>query len=279
MEPRDLPDAYRFGDFVFDPTAFRVTRGGVPLHLEPKAVDVLRYLVDRPGVLVSKHELIHAVWKDTAVGDNALTRLVAQLRKALEDPADQPRYIETVPTRGYRFIARPVPARPGPTTEGALPSAVSPRRTAFSGLMPIVALLIVAGSVAAFVALTLWRATADPPVTGAAAAGRRVRTVAVLPFKNLGADPEQGYVVDGITQAVTDTLSQLDALAVISTTSSRKYRDTTLASTAIAAELGVDALFEGAVIRSGDRLRVSVAMVDGPSGQRVWTRSVRARHD
>jgi hypothetical protein len=60
------------------------------LHLEPKAVDVLRYLVDRPGVLVSKHELIHAVWKDTAVGDNALTRLVAQLRKALEDPADRP---------------------------------------------------------------------------------------------------------------------------------------------------------------------------------------------
>lgn len=273
MESRDLPDAYRFGDYVFDPTAFRVTRGDVPVHLEPKAVDVLRYLIDRPGLLVSKHELIHAIWKDTAVGDNALTRLVAQLRKALEDPADRPRYIETVPTRGYRFIAHPVPTRPGPTREETLASAISPRRTAFRGLMPTVAVLIVAGSVAAFVALTQRRATVDPPLAGAPPAAHRARIAAVLPFKNLSGDPEQGYVADGVTQAVTDTLSQLDALTVISTTSSRKYRDTTLASTAIAAELGVDALFEGAVIRSGNRLRVSVAMVDGPSGQRLWTRS------
>jgi DNA-binding winged helix-turn-helix (wHTH) protein len=106
--------AYRFGECVFDATAFRVTRSGVPVHLEPKALDVLRYLIEQPGLLVSKDEVIHAVWKDTSVGDNALTRLIAQLRRGLGDPVHQPRYIETVPTRGYRSSRSRFPSTTGP---------------------------------------------------------------------------------------------------------------------------------------------------------------------
>ncbi len=95
---------YRFGEFRVDPSAARVYRDERPLALEPKAFDVLCFLVENPGRLVEKQELLDAVWRDAAVTENAMTRVVAQLRRALGDTAKEARYIETVPTRGYRFI-------------------------------------------------------------------------------------------------------------------------------------------------------------------------------
>jgi DNA-binding winged helix-turn-helix (wHTH) protein len=104
------PTAYRFGEFVLDLRAFRlVGDGGRHVVLEPKALDVLAYLAQRPGELVSKQDLIDAVWQGTAVGDNALTRVIAQLRRALKDDAREARYIQTVHARGYRFVAQPTP--------------------------------------------------------------------------------------------------------------------------------------------------------------------------
>ncbi len=96
---------YRFADIELDIDRFEVTRGGRRLALEPKAIDVLRFLVERPARLVTKDELLDGVWKDVAVTPNALTRVVAQLRRGLGDDAGDARIIETVPTRGYRFIA------------------------------------------------------------------------------------------------------------------------------------------------------------------------------
>jgi Tol biopolymer transport system component/DNA-binding winged helix-turn-helix (wHTH) protein len=111
MDPRGLREgdtgrmSYRFDDVEIDPEAFRVTKAGVPVRLEPKAVELLLLLAGRPGRLVTKAEIQAAVWKDTAVTENALTRLVAQIRRGLGDDAREARYIETVPTRGYRFVA------------------------------------------------------------------------------------------------------------------------------------------------------------------------------
>lgn len=104
--------AYEFDDVRVEPDEFRVLKGGQPIALEPKAIDVLTYLVENSGRLVGKQELLDAVWKDTAVSEGAMTRVIAQLRKALGDAAAEPRYLETVPTRGYRFIGdvRRVPA-------------------------------------------------------------------------------------------------------------------------------------------------------------------------
>ncbi len=264
------PGACRIGDFEFDPAAFRLTRGGAPVHVEPKALDVLHYLLAHSGQVVSKQDLIHAVWKDTAVGDNALTRVVAHLRKVLEDPVERPRYIETVPTRGYRFVAQPVPIAQ-PTNAPLATAGTAPRpRTRLRWIVSLLAVgLLSAGAVAL---VTVARRTVGARVADASGLAPRARTLAVLPFENLSGD-EQQYLADGVTQAVTDTLSQLGGLTVVSTTSSRRYRDTALPSPDIARELGVQALFEGAVIRSGGKLRVSVAVVDGASGQRLWTRS------
>lgn len=110
------PRARRVEDWVVDPEIFQVFRDGEAVALEPRAVRVLLYLMDNPRRLVTKEELFESVWSDTAVTDNALTRAVAQLRKAIGDDAKQPRYIETVPTQGYRFIgnAEPVPAAEAP---------------------------------------------------------------------------------------------------------------------------------------------------------------------
>jgi DNA-binding winged helix-turn-helix (wHTH) protein len=100
-----MGSVYEFDDIRVEPEAFRVLKAGHPIALEPKAFDLLGFLIQHRGRLVEKQELLDAVWKDTTVSENAMTRVVAQLRKALGDPAAEPRYIETVPTRGYRFIA------------------------------------------------------------------------------------------------------------------------------------------------------------------------------
>ena len=100
-----MGSVFEFGDVRVEPEAFRVLKAGHPMAMEPKAIDLLVFLIECRGRLVEKQELLDAVWKDTTVTENAMTRVVAQLRKALGDPAAEPRYIETVPTRGYRFIA------------------------------------------------------------------------------------------------------------------------------------------------------------------------------
>ena len=110
--------SYRFNDVEVDPEAFRVTRAGDPVRLEPKAVELLLFLAANPGRLVTKAEIQSAVWKDTFVTESALTRLVAQIRRGLGDDAREARYIETVPTRGYRFVARLEAAEPGSGSNG-----------------------------------------------------------------------------------------------------------------------------------------------------------------
>lgn len=127
-EPR-VPGPYTFGPYEFDPVAFRLSRGGESIAVEPKALDVLKVLLDRAPAMVSKAEIFDLVWTDVAVTDNALTRVVAQLRKALDDDAKNPSYIETVATRGYR-MATAVARGSAPTLPSAVVSAASEPLTA-----------------------------------------------------------------------------------------------------------------------------------------------------
>ncbi|MGH9767561.1 MAG: winged helix-turn-helix domain-containing protein, partial [Blastocatellia bacterium] len=101
----EKPLCYKFGDVRVEPQTFKVWRGGAPLPLEPKAFETLVFLINHRGRLVEKDELLDAIWKDTFVTPNALTRVIARLRRALGDDAKEAKYIETAPTRGYRFIA------------------------------------------------------------------------------------------------------------------------------------------------------------------------------
>jgi DNA-binding winged helix-turn-helix (wHTH) protein len=141
---------YRWDDFVLDLDAYRLERGGRPVALEPKALNLLAFMIRRPGQLCTKPEIFDAVWPNTAVTDHALTRVVAQLRRALGEDVKDAKYLETVPTRGYRWI-RPVEAETGPRTKVPPPivSADPPAR-AVSRRRPI--LLTIAAAVGVIVA-------------------------------------------------------------------------------------------------------------------------------
>jgi Tol biopolymer transport system component/DNA-binding winged helix-turn-helix (wHTH) protein len=162
--------SYRFDDVEIDPQAFRVTRAGEPVRLEPKAVELLIFLAGQPGRLVSKAEIQAAVWKDTAVTENALTRLVAQIRRGLGDDAREARYIETVPTRGYRFVA-PLEGGVAPAT-GVGPGAVAEEPAAPPRWPPGLRLAAVACAALAvgLVALGARRWMSRPPATSLAPA-------------------------------------------------------------------------------------------------------------
>ena len=148
---KEVTGPFRWDDFVLDLDAYRLERAGAPLALEPKALNLLALIVQRPGHLFTKQELFDAIWPDTAVTDHALTRVVAQLRRALGDEAREARYIETVPTRGYRWI------RPIAQADSAQPRDV-PVATAAERVAPVASAEVqsrVVSSVAAGVVLTI----------------------------------------------------------------------------------------------------------------------------
>jgi Tol biopolymer transport system component/DNA-binding winged helix-turn-helix (wHTH) protein len=153
-----VPTRYRWDDFVLDLDSYRLERAGVPLSLEPKAFNLLVLMIQRPGHLFSKQEIFEALWTDTAVTDHALTRVVAQLRRVLGDEAREARYLETVPTRGYRWIKEVTPVDPPKQpAEAITPAAkVDHTRRTLPGLSAAFALGLVA------LAFLLWAQRFQP---------------------------------------------------------------------------------------------------------------------
>ncbi len=241
---------YRFDDFVVDPEAWRLSRGGREIHLKPVVLKLLIYLIANRGRLVTREELMDTVWSDTVISESALTKAAARLRKALDDDSATHRYLETVRSRGYRFVADVEeigsPDKPGETRAAGA-------RRAMLAAAAIVALIIVA---------IFWlRAPQQEQV---------VRSLAVLPLHNLTGDPEQGYYVDGLQDLLITELSQLPGLRVTSRQSTKRYRDSQLPTADIAGELGVDALVEGSLLQKGGEIEVTVQLIDGRSDAHLW---------
>lgn len=230
---RTRPRAYRFGDFTLDLEEHRLACGDREIPLEPKMFEAVRCLVERHGRLVTKRELHDQVWGDVVVSDGALVRCMTELRKALGDAAKQPRYIQTVPRLGYRFIERV--------------EAIEP---------------------------------ASPPHAALPADRRTMRSLVVLPFVDLNRDPEQEYFADGFTDLLIADLGRIGALHVISRTSAMCYRATTKPLRDIARELSADAVVEGSVLRAGNRVRITVQLIDAPADRHLWAQSYeRDLHD
>ena len=250
---------YRFDDFLADPETWRLTRGGQEIHLEPVVLELLIYLIAHRERLVTRQELMDTVWGDTVISESALTKAVARLREALDDDPATPRYLETVRTKGYRFVAdvEEIERQGGP----GLPSRKTYARTANRSL-----LLAAAAMVALVIMGVLWLRT--PPHE--APQGEAIRSLAVLPLSNLTGDPEQDYYVDGIQDLLITELSQFPGLRVTSRQSTKRYRDSQLPTADIAGELGVDALVEGSLLREGSTIEVTVQLIDGRSDDHLW---------
>lgn len=252
---------FRFGVFEVDLQQQELRKSGVRLKLQPQPFQILLALLDRPGEIVSREELQTTLWPaETYVEfDRSLNRAVVKLREALGDSADSPRFIETIPKRGYRFVAPVTKPGAGVGTTSQPEMAARTRRRAF----PLWAGGVVAVAVIATVGVLVWRMERPAPAAP-------IRSLVVLPLQNLSADAGQEYLADGITDELTTDLARIRSLRVLSRTTAMHYKGTTETLPQISRDLGVDAAIEGSVSRSQSRIRVRVQLVRGSTDEHIW---------
>ena len=268
----------RFDSFELDVRAAELRKSGVKLRLQGQPIQVLAALLNRAGELVTREELRDQVWPaETFVDfDHSLHNSIARLREALGDSAGTPRYIETLPRRGYRFIGTvervgteqgspSVPTASVPATTASssweVPAAPvrSRRRLILIATLSMIALLAITAAVV--LTPTLLHRAADIP---------SVRSIAVLPLDNFSGDPAQEFFADGMTDELITDLAKIGSLRVISRTSVMRYKGTKKGLPEIARELNVDGIIEGSVTRSGQRVRIQAQLLYGPTDKHLW---------
>jgi TolB-like protein/DNA-binding winged helix-turn-helix (wHTH) protein/Tfp pilus assembly protein PilF len=262
------PVSMRFGLFEVSSESGELRKNGVRLKLSGQAIQVLLTLLEVPGRLVTREELQQKLWPGTSFGDfeHGLNAAVSRLREVLSDSATQPKFIETVPGRGYRFIVAETDAKQTPE------AGVQAKRGRKVGTR-LVAFVVLAGiAVAAGLLVGLnvraWRDRLLMRV-----ANPRIQALAVLPLENLSGDPSQDYFADGMTDELITSLGRIGALRVISRTSVMQYKSTKKPLPEIARELGVDAIVEGTVLRSGNRVRITANLLHAPTDRHLWAES------
>ncbi|MES9938436.1 MAG: winged helix-turn-helix domain-containing protein [Sedimenticola sp.] len=252
---------YRMGDWVIDPRQGSASRRDERVHLEPKAIELLNYLASRPGEVVSRAELLEAVWPGVIVSDEVITNAIAKLRRALGDEPKSPRIIETIPKRGYRILV--------PVTEALNQNARG--KSLPPGLIAIVAAAAVLAVVGALLVTWYGGTGSDTAPTGHKSLPLPERpSIAVLPFVNLSDDKGQEYFVDGMTEDLITDLSRVSGLFVIARNSSFAYKGREVDLITVGRELGVRFIIEGSVRKLGDKLRINVQLLDAVSGGHLW---------
>jgi TolB-like protein/DNA-binding winged helix-turn-helix (wHTH) protein/Tfp pilus assembly protein PilF len=286
--------AVRFGAFEIDLKAFELRKHGLRLKLSEQPFQILALLLEKPGEVVTRDEIRNRLWPgDTFVDfDHGLNNAVMRLREALGDSSDKPRFIETLPRRGYRFIA-PIGeingaapgARPGQATDGvslhptaqtdangASPSDGGPAVSTGNAkpwlTFPRIALLS-----AAALAFAVFSGIAVHYVRGMESAktiSGHGMSLVVLPLENLSGDKEQDYFADGMTDELTANLAKIRSLRVISRSTAMAYKGTHKPLSEIARELHVDAVVEGTVLRAGNRVRITAELVQVSTDHHLW---------
>ena len=258
----------RFGVFEIDLHEGELLKNGLKVRLQEQPFQVLAMLLSRPGRVVTREELSRTLWPaNTFVDfDAGLNTVIKRLRDTLDDPADRPRYIETVPRKGYRFIGS---VEGNPSLDAAsIPFNGPSKRESLVFRRSIVVLLILS-AVAAVFAIGVWYYSHS--VQGHS--GPHAASLAVLPFENLSGNLSEEYFVDGMTDELITSLAKVSSLRVISRTSVMRYKGTREPLRQIARELNVDAIVEGSVVRSGNQLRVTAQLIDARTDRHIWADS------
>lgn len=270
----------RFSVFEFDTVAPELRRNGRRVPLQDMPLRVLQVLLEHPSELVPRETFFTRLWPrdESGILDDNLNTAVRKLRLVLDDSAHHPRFIETVPKRGYRFLA-PV-AREGETglsapVESAAPAPVSASAPASARTrlgIPMVAALAFAVIAVGALAFYLLSNREDARPTS--------DTLAVLPFVNASGDPADEYFSRGLTEELMDRLAREDDLRVVSRTSAFALKNQNLSASEVGELLGAASLVEGSVRRDGDRLRITVRLVDARDGYQRWSETYERRvHD
>jgi TolB-like protein/DNA-binding winged helix-turn-helix (wHTH) protein len=280
-EPNTSVRIVRFGIFEVDLNAAELRKGGVKIKVHGQPFEVLTQLLARPGEVVPREELRQRLWPaETFVDfDHGLNTAINRLREALGDSAENPRFIETVPRRGYRFVA-PVEtqnsADSGSCVLGSEASSSGANQTKTKGAPSsygIRAKALASAVIAAILLLAIlslssvrerWLGRRSPP---------RIQSLAVLPLVSLSSDAGQDYFTDGMTEELTTDLGKISALRVISRTSAMQYKGTKKSLPEIARELNVDAIVEGTVARSGSQVRITANLLQASPEKHLWAGS------
>jgi len=278
------PAVHRFGAFEINLQSGELRKSGMRLRLSGQPLQVLAILVERSGEVVTREELHSKLWSaDTFVDfDHGLNNAVARIREVLDDSAEAPRYVENIPRRGYRFIAPLtdlLPATlPPSTAELRVGSAHEITRPVNSGSSVLPAekrftsfrlTVLLGGVLALFSFAFMMYHNRDRVVIGPKRPA--IKSLAVLPLKNLSGDPAQEYLADGMTEALIGRLSAIRDLRVISRTSVMSLKDTKMSAPDIAKTLQVDALVEGSVVREGNRIRIYAQLIRGATDEHFWS--------
>jgi TolB-like protein/DNA-binding winged helix-turn-helix (wHTH) protein/Tfp pilus assembly protein PilF len=280
-----------FDEFSLDCDRYELLRSGQPVKLEKIPMELLILLVTKDGCLVTRQEIIEHLWGaevfvDTEHGINTAIR---KIRNVLRDDPEQPRFVQTIPRKGYRFIAtvKVIPRAPGngnhngiefvsPETtqtqaEGHVPSPL-PRSHYHLGRLLRKAALVLVGAIGIVVVLV----GLNVRVRGRlfAHAGKpRIHSLAVLPLENLSGDPAQEYFADGMTDELITMLAKNVQFRVISRTSVMRYKNVRRPLREIAGELGADGILEGSIARRGNRVHVTAQLIHAASDTHVWAES------
>jgi TolB-like protein/DNA-binding winged helix-turn-helix (wHTH) protein/Tfp pilus assembly protein PilF len=287
----------RFGVFEVDLKACELRKRGLRLKLPEQPFQVLVVLLENPGEIITREELRNRLWPgDTFVDfDHGLNNAVMRLREVLGDSSENPRFVETIPRRGYRFIAPVVgPAFPVPTStdseleSGLVPIQATPqlvqraaseaislpasirRRPSTTRLAILIpAIFVVAGLLVAGFRYSRINANKTSPA--------RSKSLIVLPIENLSGDKDQEYFADGMTDDLIASLAKIRSLRVISRSTAMAYKGTRKPLSQIASELNVDAVFEGTVLRVGNRVRITAELVQVSTDRHLWAETYESQ--
>ena len=284
MEPLRHTSVVRFGTYEISLDSGELRKAGVRIRVQQQPLRLLEILLEHPGEVVTREELRSRIWPNESFGDfdQAVNVAIAKLRVALGDSADNPRYIETLPRRGYRFIAG-VDVVNRPTTKLELlpevASSATEERAQFEANAAPKHLLWKHGwkTLGAGIALVLlvlalsiffWKRRPSTDTLSSSP----IRSLAVLPLENLSND-SQDYFADGMTDELITDLAQISALRVISRTSVMPYKGVRKPLPQIARELNVDAVVEGTVLRSDKQVRITAQLIRAPADKHLWAES------
>jgi len=272
MSP-DLLHEFRVGPWKVEPLRGTITDpDGEVHHLEPKVMDVFVCLAEHPNDLVTRDELLGAVWGENAVSDEPLTRVIGELRRALHDDRGHPKYIKTVPKRGYGLIGevrlpegsteKPVIERQQPdiSTVASGRSRFFNRPVVFLGSAGIIAIIIL------YFVFDQFVATEETTSTFLAE-----KSIAVLPFADLSPEGDQEYFSDGISEEILNALTHVPQLHVISRSSAFSFKGKSVHIPTVAEQLGVTHVLEGSVRKSGNRIRIAAQLIDARTDRHLWS--------
>lgn len=275
------PEVLCFGLFELNLRTGQLSHQGRPVRLQEQPLQLLALLAQRPGQVVDREEIRQKLWAgDMFVEfDDSVNHAIRKVREALGDSASNPRFVETLPRQGYRFIApvqivpdqNDVPTAPSVTVSE--PAFTAPEASAAdasqgflrllgkrSGVLSLLGVVVLVGLIAFFLN---WPYPREP----------QIKSLAVLPLENLTGDPTQEYFSDGVTEAIITDLGQIKGIRVISRTSVVPYKRGNRTMPQIAHDLDVDALVEGGIVRHGGRVRITAQLIALNPERHIWADS------